>query len=175
MKFFSAIVLASIFSAQILAAQFSQIGKLSSPAAQKLAQAGLSIVNNQDVFGDNGKVVALTFTKKSTENNMATTKQLSFKNGANSDDFQKDFKRTNVKEICDFAFNAIENGESENEAAFKAARINLTAALNAVKADKTLEIYGNQHADEDGSWNILFVFDTITNQILMLKIGYSGT
>ena len=90
MKILSAIILSSIFSAQVSAAQFSPISKLSSPAAQKLAQAGLSIVKNEDMFGDNGKVSALTFTRKATESNIATVKQLSYKNGGNSDDSQED-------------------------------------------------------------------------------------
>jgi len=175
MKFLNVIVLVSIFSAQVFAAQFSQISKLSSPAAQKLAQAGLSIVKNPDVFGDSGKVIALTFTRNASESNMATMKQLSYKNGANSDDSQIDFKNAGVEQIVDFAFNAFGEYGADNDAAFKTARSNLAAAIKAIKADKTLKIYGNQHADEDGSWNILFVFDTTTNQVLMVKIGYSGT
>ena len=175
MKFLSAMIMASLFSTQLFAAQFSPIRKMSSPAAQKLAKAGLSITKNEEVFGDVGGVVALTFTRKATETNMATMKQLSFKNGATTDDSQEDFKTASVKEIVDFAFYAVENQEGDYQAAFTTARSDLTKAVNAIKADKTLEIYGNQHADEDGSWNMLFVFDSKTNQVLMVKIGYSGT
>ncbi len=175
MKFLNTFMLVTFFSAQVFAAQFSPVSKLDSSSAQKLAQAGLSIVSNQDVFGDNGAVVAFSFTRKATEADMSTVKQLSYKFGANSDDSQEDFQNASVKNIIDFAFTAIEIQEGENENAFKIARANLTVALNAIKADRTLRIYGNQHADEDGSWNILFVFDSKNNQVVMVKIGYSGT
>jgi hypothetical protein len=102
-------------------------------------------------------------------------KQLSFINGATVDDSQENFRNSSVKQIVDFALYAVENQESEYEADFKTARANLTAALNAIKANKTLEIYGNQHADEDGSWNMIYVFDTKTNQVLIVTIGFAGT
>jgi hypothetical protein len=175
MKILSAIILSSIFSVQVFAAQFTTISKLSSPAAQKLAQVGLSIVKNEDMFGDNGSVSTLAFTRKATESNMATVKQLSYKNGATSDDSQEDFKNVSTDKIIDFALFALAIQDEDQENAFKVARSHLTTAINAIKADKSLEIYGNQHADEDGSWNILFVIDTKTNQVLIVKIGYSGT
>jgi len=175
MKFLSAMILASLFSAQVLAAHFSPVPQMSSQNAQKLSKAAIGIINNKNVFGDSGAIKVFTFTRKSTETNLTTTKQLSFIHGATSDDNQEDFKNADVKKIVDFALFAIENQENENANEFKIARSNLTAALKAIKADKSLEVFGNQHADEDGSWNILFVFDTKTNQVLMVKIGYSGT
>ena len=175
MKFLYVIALTSLFSTQVFAAKFARVSKLSSLSVQKLAEAGLKIVKNEEVFGDNGSVDTMSFVRKSTETNMASMKQLSFQNGANTDDSQEDFQNATVKKIIDFAFYAVENQEGEYEEVFRAARKNLTDALNVIKADKTLKIYGNQHADEDGSWNMIFVFDTENNQILMVKIGYSGT
>jgi hypothetical protein len=175
MKLLSSIIFVSLFSTQLFAAQFSKISEISSPAAKILARTGLNIVKNQEVFGDVGRVVALNFTRKVTETDMATVKQLSYKNGATSDDYQEDFQNVSVKKIVEFALYAVENQEADYAADFKAARINLTNALNIIKADKTLKIYGNQHADEDGSWNILYILDTKTNQILVVVIGFSGT
>lgn len=175
MKTLLILALSCLVSAQVFAAKFSPIIKVSSASSQRLAEVGQKIVENEEMFGDSGAVEAFSFSRKDTESDRSTMKQLSYKNRATSDDTQVDFLGKSTKEIVNFALYAVENQDNEEAKDFIAGRLALTEAINAVKADKSLKIYGNQHADEDGSWNILFIFDTKTNQILMVKIGYSGT
>lgn len=166
-------LLTLILSSQVFAAKFTAAQNINSGPAQKLADV-VNWINQQQPDWDAGNVLALNFTRSASEKNATTKKQLSYaKGGATVDDTQKYFQGQDVATIVDYALFAVENGELEEEVA--SYRQALTAALNDVKADSTLEVYGSGHADEDGSWQILYIFDTTTNQVIFLQIGYHGT
>ncbi|WP_374076786.1 hypothetical protein [Bdellovibrio bacteriovorus] len=163
-------------SVPTLAAKFAPIANVNSVPAQKLAAVVQVINQNEQAFGDAGNVSAYVFSRKATETDAKTVKQMSFaKGGANTDDDQRDFQNTSVSKIVEFALYAVEIQDQDYEAEFKSARENLTKALTAIKADPTLKIYGSGHADEDGSWQILYIIDTKTSQVLMVTIGFHGT
>ncbi|NUM88646.1 MAG: hypothetical protein HUU37_05535 [Bdellovibrionales bacterium] len=47
--------------------------------------------------------------------------------------------------------------------------------MNTVKADRNLKIYGTNHANEDGSWQILNVLDKENQEVLLIRLGWYGT
>jgi hypothetical protein len=169
--------LSMIFSTTVFAAKFAPVPTVHSPTAQKLAEVASSIAKDGTTFGDAGAVAVYAFTRNETERDFTTIKQLSFaKAGATADDHQEDFQNQSTAQIVKFALDTLREDQEEiNTPAYKAAASGLTAALDAIKADPGLKVYGNQHADEDGSWQILYVVDATAHQILMVKIGYSGT
>lgn len=176
MKFLGLILVSVLFSGQVFAAKFVSISNVKSLTSQKLARAAAVIINNESVFGDAGSISAFSYVQKSTELTGTMIKQLSFaKGGATTDDTQVDFSNQSVGKIVDFALYAVENQETEDEPAFKTAQVQLAMALKNIQADPNLKIFGSGHADEDGSWQILYVVDTTSKQILMVKIGYFGT
>lgn len=163
-------------SVPAFAAKFASITNVNSAPVQKLAVVAEVIAQNEDVFGDAGDVSAFVFSRKATETDAKTVKQMSYaKGGATSADDQRDFQNVSVSEIVEFALYAVEIHDQDYEAEFTSARANLTKALTAIQADPTLKIYGSGHADEDGSWQILYIIDTKTSQVLMVTIGFHGT
>lgn len=176
MKAFSLILLSALFSTHVFAAKFKTIPNVSSTAAQKLSSAAAGIVGQQEIFGDSSTVLALSFERKLTEADAQTIKQLSFmKAGANSDDGHDELTSANLKDIVSYALYAIENQESEYPTEFTKAQQDLTEALKYIKADRKLKIFGSSHADEDGSWQVLYILDTVKKEVLLVKIGFWGT
>jgi hypothetical protein len=86
-----------------------------------------------------------------------------------------DFNNTNVSKIVEYSLYAVENVEGDAPEAFKAARTLLTEALLDIQADSSLKVYGSGHADEDGSWQNIYVIDSKNNEVLKFTIGYAGT
>lgn len=176
MKFLATLLVTTIISGQALAANFMPINNINSVAAQKLAAVGVAIAKDKDTFGRASKVAAFSFVKKNTEKDHSTIKQLSFaRGGATTDDTQMDLQAASIPQIVEYAFYAIENGDQENDRTYQSAKAGLANALRAIKSDSRLKLFGSGHADEDGSWQILYVLDTTSNQILMVTIGYYGT
>lgn len=176
MKFLAMLIVSTVLSGHALAANFMPVNRINSVPAQRLAAVASVIIRNKDSFGDAGRIEAYSFVRKNTEQNHNTIKQLSYaRGGATVDDTQLDLQKATIPQIVEYAFFALENGDQENDRAFQSGKANLANALKAIKADSRLKLYGSGHADEDGSWQILYVLDTTVNQILMVKIGYNGT
>jgi hypothetical protein len=121
-------------------------------------------------------VKAFSFTRNATELDANTIKQLIFvKGGATTEDTQFDLVDLSAADTVKYVLLAVEGQENEFGADFKAAITNLTAALKTIKADKQLKVFGSGHADEDGSWQIVYILDTVANEVLMVTIGFTGT
>lgn len=176
MKNLGFIIISTIFSAQVFAAKFTPITNVDSKAVQKLATVAATIVKKENVFGDASSVKAFSFIRNATELDANTIKQLSFvKGGATSEDTQFDLVDLSAPDTVKYLLLAVEGQENEFEADFKSAKTNLTAVLKMIKADKQLKVFGSGHADEDGSWQIVYILDTVANEILMVTIGFTGT
>jgi hypothetical protein len=165
------------FSTSALAAKFTPVKPMKNAAMEKLAQVVESMNKDEESFGDAGSVVRVTFTRKPTEQDLNTVKQLNFQQG---DLFHGEVGAVSLDgksadEMIAHILYAVENVEAEREAAFAKAKKQLKPALRAIKRNKSLKIYGAGHADEDGSRQILNVFDTKNNEILFVMIGYHGT
>lgn len=176
MKFLAMLIVTTVLSGHAVAANFMPINQIKSVPTQRLAAVASVIIRDKDTFGDAGRIEAYSFVRKNTEQNHNTIKQLSYvRGGATVDDRQIDLQQASIPKIVEFAFFALENGDQDNDRTFQAGKQNLANALRAIKADSRLKLYGSGHADEDGSWQILYVLDTTANQIMMVTIGYYGT
>lgn len=173
-----AVAVATMLSTtQAFAAKFQIQSKMTSAAAQKLSSVAARIVGNETAFGDAGIVAAYHFTRKPTEVDLNTVKQLNFaKAGQNSDDDgAAEAQDWTAERLANHLLDFTSQVDPEFEAAFESARRNLASALKAVRANNGLKIYVTNHADEDGSWQVLNVLDLRNQQILLVKIGYYGT
>lgn len=176
MKNLGFIIISTLLSAQVFAAKFTPITSVDSKVVQKLALAAATVVKKEKVFGDSSSVQTFSLTRNDTELDANTIKQLSFvKGGATTEDTQFDLEDLTASKTVEYILQAVAGQEAEFGADFKVAKTNLTAALKGVKADKQLKVFGSGHADEDGSWQIIYVLDTVANEILMVTIGFSGT
>lgn len=148
---------------------------MKSAAAQHLAKVAEAVVRNEKTFGDASKVEVYAFTRKSSERDLNSIKQLNFRRaGLNSDDIgAKEMQTLSAEQLAEHLLNA--NSQPDDQNAFDKAKSELEAAINLVKSDPQLQIYGTNHSDEDGSWQVLDIIDTSNQEILLIKIGYNGT
>ncbi len=156
-------------------AKFKVVSEMTSKDAQGLFEVVDEIVENPNTFGDVSMVSAYSFTKKKSEEDLNTVKQLNHIHaGLNSDDIgAAALDEDPVEDLADHLLAA--DSAPENEKAYAAAKAQLVKALKAVKTDKNLKIFGTQHSDEDGTWQVLDIFDAENQEVLFIKIGYSGT
>ncbi|MBY0517070.1 MAG: hypothetical protein K2P81_09190 [Bacteriovoracaceae bacterium] len=170
------LVFSILISTQTFAAKFTGIKKMKSSAAQSFALMVESVVKDEATFGKASSIDMLSFSRKSSETDEKTIKQLSYvRGGANSDDNHDVFDNASIEVMVEYVLEAVSNIESDYETQFASARKTLAAGLKKVKADKNLKILGSGHADEDGSWQILYILDSKNSEILMVTIGYFGT
>ena len=174
MKLLSLTLAMTLMGSSVFAAQFKS-ARMQSVAAQKLAQAAATIARDQENFGDAGTIKSVVFVRKTGEADRNTIAQLNhIYGGLNSDDQGAlDMSRKSAHDLATHLLSF--NSQYEDENAYVRALNSLTDALEAVKADKNLRIYGTNHADEDGSWQIIDVLDIKNHQILFIRLGYSGT
>lgn len=168
------LTLAMLIGSSAFAAQF-QSARMQSAAAQKLAQVATTIARDKENFGDMGTIKSVVFTRKAGEQDRNTVAQLNHQlGGLNSDDQSAvDMNRQSAKALANHLLSF--NSQYDDENAYVRALNSLEDAIQAVKADKNLRIYGTNHADEDGSWQILTILDFKNHQILFIRLGYSGT
>jgi uncharacterized protein (TIGR02646 family) len=65
--------------------------------------------------------------------------------------------------------------EDPEQKAPKAGAETIRIAFSKVLKSKNFKFYEAGHADEDGSWSIVEILDTQNNEILAIKLGFSGT
>lgn len=167
---------AVLSSTAAFAAKFEKITEMKSGAAQQLNRVVSRLPKT--ILGDAGYVAAYSFTRSDAEEDLNTVKQLNHaKAGLTSDDSGADeLQNTSAEGLADHLLAAsCYQAEDERKAACARSRADLTKALKFVKADKKLQIFGTNHADEDGSWQVLDVLDSAKKQVLFIKIGYVGT
>ncbi len=163
----------SLSATSSFAAKFSPV-KMKSVAARELQQTVRTLIKDKGIFGDAGYANSYFFTRKPTEVDLQTMKQLNFaKAGLNSDDKGALlFQSKSAEELAEYLLDALTFEESSPH---DTAVETLADALRAVKAERNLVIYGTNHADEDGSWQVLDILDTKNNEVLIIRIGYHGT
>jgi hypothetical protein len=168
-------VLLFFASASTFGATFEPVKTMTSSAAKKLAAAVDSIAKNEKVFGDDSSSAAYSFTRKKSEQDLNTVKQLNHAYGGifSGDPAGESIDSKSPGELASYLLHAVENMSGEE--GYDEGAALLTEALEAVKADPDLKIYGTSHADEDGSWQIINLFDVKRHQILLVRIGYNGT
>lgn len=160
------------------AAKFAKTPSMSNPAAQNLQKLAAKFAKNKDLYGDVGYVSAFDISGNESQEAIKTAKQLNhMKGNLNSDDDSgAEYNNLSATKIAQGVFEYLNGFDSdENEKAHQENLANLAEALDAVKADRELMIFGTIHSDEDGTWTILDIVDTKNNQILFIQFGYSGT
>jgi hypothetical protein len=168
-------LLVAFFSTTSFAASFQVISQMKSVSARNLAQTASKVAAQADVFGDASAVRAYSYTTKGGEKLLNTLKQLNFaKGGLNSDDSgAESMQHLSARQLAEHLLAA--SSQYDDQEAYDRAVAQLTKALQAIKADAQLQIFGTNHADEDGSWQILNILDVSNRQVLFIKIGYHGT
>lgn len=170
----AALVLSQVAPSPASAATFKRISKMTSVQASDLAKTVSRKIKNEGAFGDIKVVAAYSFTRKPTEQDLNTVKQLNFAKGyLNSDDAGATARDQDSEEIARLFLG--ENLEPDYEDIYNDAVEDISIAIDAVKAKRSLKIFGANHADEDGTWQILNVLDTRNKEILFLRVGGSGT
>ena len=177
MKQLGLLIISLTISGQVFAASFTTISDASSASLKALIKSGKEIVKNKKSLGQATTLGIYSYVKKNeSDSDVNMLKQMSYKKGgANSDDNYEELSKSSVAQIVDFSYKAINPQDDGSEKVFKTTKDSLTEALKEVKKNHDLKIFGNGHADEDGSWQIIFVLDTKTKEIVMLKIGFIGT
>lgn len=173
------IVLAVATSAS--AATFKSLPELSRPVIANLADVtGSILAKNGGIYGDASAINAYAYTKKSSERDINTVKQLLMKKGlANTEDLNHvttahPFK---TKELA--LSTLVLNGElnhldEDDQKKVSADAEKLTAALN-ITATSGVRFFTAGHADEDGTWNLLIILDQENQEVLVLSFGFRGT
>lgn len=180
MKLLQSVLLciATIAAAPAFAAQIKLAPATKNASLRNLAIALQPLAKKSSVYGDQTRAATYDYSSVATEPAINTVKQLNFmKAFLNSDDSGADLMQNKspaalVAHLLDLVDGYVPD---ESEAEYAQIKANLLRALTAVKADSKLKIFGTNHADEDGSWQILDVLDTENHQILLLKVGFKGT
>lgn len=160
------------------AAKFAKTPNMSNQAAQSLQKLAAKLAKNKNLYGDMGYVSAFNISDNESQEAIKTAKQLNhMKGNLNSDDDSgAGYNNISATKIAEGVFEYLNGFDSdESEKAHQENLVNLVEALDAVKADRDLMIFGTMHSDEDGTWTILDIVDTKNNQILFIQLGFSGT
>lgn len=172
------VIAISLMATTVFGANFKPVKRLGSAAVENLSKVVDQVTQNESIFGDSSFGEGFSFTAKEGEEVLNTIKQLNRKRGdLNSDDKSAiDFEGKSAEQLVEHLLYAFSNSvDSDQEKAFNEAKAKLTNALRRVLSNKTLKIFGTNHADEDGSWQIIDVLDTQRSQILFIRFGYFGT
>ena len=155
------------FANSVFAAKFEKIPAMKSVSARILAAVASKMARNQDVFGDASYVHAFSFT--GGEEVVPSMEQLNRGSKVNL------MQGKSAVVLAGHLLENLSQPDDDQEQAVAKARVDLEKAFRAVKADKSLKIYGASYGNEDGSWQILDILDTTNSEVLFIKIGYSGT
>ena len=164
-------------SVPAFAAKFTSTIKMKSAALEKLARVADAINANEEVFGDAGSVAKFTYSRKASERNLNTIKQLNHAWGGifSGEEAGAEAGSLSPQQLVEGLLYAIEDQEGEYPEVFGKAKADLISALAAIKADSSLKIYNTAHGDEDGSWGIINILDEKNSEVLLIQIGFSGT
>lgn len=167
-------VLTSAFAQPASAAQFKKITNMDNDAAQSLVAVAKRMARDENKFGSNSYTTAYLVSNNENQSTLNTAKQLNHMNGnLNSDDDSgAGYNNFSATQIADSMLEYLNDfDKNENRDIYD----ELVGAIEDVKADSNLKIFGTMHGDEDGTWTILDIIDTKNNQALYVQLGYSGT
>jgi hypothetical protein len=174
-------ILALGFATSAQAAKFKSLRTLSNPALEEIAESAQKYFKDEELFGDCSSVQAYSFVRKPTEKNLNTMKQLNIaKAGVWADDDEETAlanPRTEAKELIKILFENV-NYEEEQTVKLAPAMKELSELLDTAtqsRRNKDIEIYESGHANEDGSWRVIDLLDTKTNEVLLIRVGFCGT
>jgi hypothetical protein len=170
------VALTLLASPSVFAAKFSSLSQFKSPTVQALAEIGQQAASNSQVFGDASEVIAVSVQRKSTEQDINTVKQLNISNrvGDYQDNDGTDVKDQTPEQIVDTLMMAMSNTDSDSAPEMLKARSDMASVIAEIKKDPSLKMYTAGHGDDDGSWSGLDVLDTANNELLVIKIGFTG-
>ncbi len=173
-------------SGSVYAAKFTSVKKMKDASLENLATVASKAVSNEDLFGDCSDLMRFKVTKKESEKNINTIKQLHYSKlglypGDDADPFLIQREKSSV-----IAKNLLSHGaeyndwfdSDEDKSTFFTTVDNVARALDTALDSKTkakLELYDGYHSYEDGTWSILSAYDTINQELLVIKIGFCGT
>lgn len=173
----SAILISLLFVSPVFAAKFKSESKSSSVRAEKLVELVQGLIKNESVFGTASSVQVYSFTRKDTEQNLNTIKQLNHAYGGifSGDEAGEELQSKSAEELTTLLFDNIANQDASSEKSYTEGRAAVVKALSVVKTNPNLKIYGTSHADEDGSWAIINILDEKNSEVILIQIGFSGT
>ena len=159
------------------AAKFESSSKMTSPAAQKLARLVNSLRADKATWGDSTGARAYSFERNDQEEDINTAKQLNkAKAGLNSEETGAwSLQGKSAKAMAEHLLANYEVHDEDFEKARRSVAAQLMLALEAIKEDRRLKVFGAGHSDEDGTWQILNVLDTKNDEVLLITFGFSGT
>ncbi len=172
---FAFVITALMFSNATWAAKFERISRMKSSRIERLAAVALLLQRNERAFGDCSSTARYSFTRNASEADRNTIKQLNIaKAGVFTD--EGDPTLIGNRPADQVVATLLENANSEEyEAAVNAGRATLTPAVRAVIRRNGVSVYQANHANEDGSWQIIDVFDPRNNEVLIVRFGFCGT
>jgi hypothetical protein len=196
-SFMKNVLLASLLifgSTTSFAAKFKAEEKLKSVVLEQLAEAvkpeldklgqGISF----DVSGDIQDIEKYSFSRKATESNRSTMKQLAIgRLGQTPDDEEGDtayeIATQSVSEMVDsmlfpyvgeYADFYDDEDAAQVEKLYNSTAEKIYTILNSTDSSQ-IKVFGGNHSYEDGTWGILIILDEKTQEILAFRVGYSGT
>lgn len=186
--------LLTLTSLSTFAAKFKYETKLKSAALEELGADVEKLIAQHlvddktiTISSDVQDIFRISFVRKPQESNISTVKQYAIgKLGQYPDDEMgetaSEIKSKNPQEIIDnLLYTFIEFADSYEEqdlATVKSLHSELTEKVSSLlkRSDASqISFYSGNHSDEDGTWGILILVDEKTQEILSLKLGFSGT
>ncbi|MEO5667267.1 MAG: hypothetical protein ABIR96_04335 [Bdellovibrionota bacterium] len=162
------------------AATFKAVKTLKNASLQKVAVFAGSFEKQKDLFDDCTKVESYSIARKQSEENINTIKQLNIsRNGLFYSDGETPVavrSDTTIDTLITTLFSDLSQGENYASLAPTQKKLAdlVTQATGKLDAS-SLELYEANHANEDGSWNILDILDTENEEVLTIQVGGCGT
>ncbi len=176
-------MLALFFLSSLPSANAASFSRLTAMTDSRLeAAAGLyakEIKAGQLVLAECSSLLRLKVTKRPTEPNLNTMKQLAvMKGGLYHSDGETVGRVLGptpgiVEELVMMSGNR-EFQDEDEETATRRFMASFSRLLTKAESVKT-EMYRGIHSFEDGTWGLLLIYDTRKQEVLLLKAGYCGT
>lgn len=178
MKYFS-LVLSLLFSASGFSAQFTKISTMKNSDLEQAAKMFETELNRpiKFVLGDCSGILRLKVSKKPEELELNSMKQLgTMKGGLYHSDGEKvsAFTGSNFdlsKELI--TISGYRDYQDEDES--KASEAFILNFSNSLKSSKDILNFSANHSNEDGTWGLTLIYDTVNQEVLFLKAGFCGT
>lgn len=178
-----AVVLLSL-STGAFAAKFTVVPKLNDTKVETLSEVFAKATKDADIFGDCKDLASFKVEKKKTEANLNTMKQFHIAYAGIFADNGETTSLVKPKDTFKVARSLLSHDSDydwmsdEQKVVFEASVTKVANALYEATGslkDKTKELYETIHSDEDGTWSVLSLYDTESQEILMMKTGFCGT
>lgn len=178
-----AVLLLSL-STGAFAAKFTTISKLQDTKVEALSSVFAKATDDEAIFGDCLDLASFKVEKKKTEANLNTMKQFHIAYAGIFADNGETTSLVKPKDTFKVARSLLTHGDDYDWMSDKQKEVleaSITKVANALYEatgslkDKTKELYETFHSDEDGTWSVLSVYDTESQEILMMKTGFCGT